>query len=46
MFKTLKSYQIEIRQMEDGQWWFHADNGYAADAIKELISQMKGSVNV
>jgi hypothetical protein len=46
MCNISKSYKIEIRQMDDGQWWFYADNGYAADAIAELITQMKGNVNV
>jgi hypothetical protein len=46
MYKTLVSHKIEIRQHEDGKWWFHADNADALDAIKELIQQMKGSLNV
>lgn len=46
MYKTLLRYKIEIRQHEDGQWWFHADNADAADAIQDLIKQMKGVANV
>jgi hypothetical protein len=46
MYRTLMSHKIEIRQHEDGRWWFHADNADAADAIQELIKQMKGVTNV
>ena len=46
MYKTLLRYKIEIRQHEDGQWWFHADNAEAADAIQQMIEQMRGIANV
>ena len=46
MYKTLMRHKIEIRQHEDGQWWFHADNSDAAEAIQELIQQMRGTANV
>ena len=46
MFRTIQTHKIEIRQMQDGQWWFHADNSDAMQAIEQMLKQIKGELNV